>query len=328
MWQPVPWFVAGGLHSPEVARLLAYAATGGKEGVIEAGDCKVKALDIPATAVRVVPGGLAIRNRAAGAGGQSYFARNPEDEEVALTATGSGGPRTDLIIARIEDPQYSPWETPADPEAGPYVFSRVIEGVPADTSRVQQLAGHENDSADTLARVTRPASTGTVQAAHITDLRQLVQPRSHRILRAYQPVADNALNAVSPASESWPLSGGWSLAIPEWANRVVVVAQLAGISVAEPGVTGVIRIRLGDEGDADQMLSESTYYNMSNGGTDAQRIALVTGDELDVPSAYRGTFQRAVIRANISAAVPSVKRPTADTGSTVLLDLQFMEVPE
>ena len=54
----VPWFVGGGaLHSPEVARLLAHAATSGAAGVVTPADLAVSALPVPGASVRVAVGG-------------------------------------------------------------------------------------------------------------------------------------------------------------------------------------------------------------------------------------------------------------------------------
>jgi hypothetical protein len=163
MWSPVPWFVAGGDHPPEVARLLAYIASNGDEGVVESTDCKVVPLEVAGKGVRVMPGAVSIRNRAAGVGRQSYLAQSNEAETVPLTDVPSSGPRTDLIIARIEDPDYPgvPAIDPEDAAEGPYIATRVIEGVPANTTRIQDVAGYANYSAATLSRVTRPRTAGS-----------------------------------------------------------------------------------------------------------------------------------------------------------------------
>lgn len=220
-WDSVPWFVGGGAqHSPEVARLLAYAATGGAEGVVAPTDLKVTALDVPAGAVRVLPGAGMVLNRAAGGGQQTYAARLPVADEVEIAATGSASGRSDLIVAQIEDPFMpgEPWQAPADPAVGPYVFTRVIPNVPAGTTRLQDAPGFEGRSALTLARVDLPPSTGTVTAAMITDLRGLVAPRTKRVLvNAAMPAS--AANLTSGTFVDWP-TGGITVDVPSWAQKV------------------------------------------------------------------------------------------------------------
>lgn len=93
---------------------------------------------------------------------------------VAIAATGSAGGRSDLIVAQVEDPNMAgePWQTPTNPAVGPYIFTRVIPNVPAGTTSLRPL-GYSGRSAIVLARVDLPASTGTVTASMITDLREL-----------------------------------------------------------------------------------------------------------------------------------------------------------
>src|SRR5690606_29700444 len=128
-WDAVPWFVGGGAeHSPEVARLLAYAATGGAEGIVLPTDLRVAPLSAPGSGVRVLPGAAPVRTRASGGALQTYVARLPVANTVSISATGSGAGRSDLIVARIEDPYVAgtPYQEPENPASGPYVFTRVI----------------------------------------------------------------------------------------------------------------------------------------------------------------------------------------------------------
>lgn len=224
MWDSVPWFVGGGAeHSPEVARLLAYAALGGAEGVVSPGDLKVVPLDVPGTQVRVSDGAALILNRATGGDQQTYVARNPDYDTVDIASTGSSGGRSDLIVVRIEDPNMAgePWQQPADPTVGPYVFTRVIPNVPNTTTRLQDVAGYEGDSAYTLARIDIPASTGTITSGMIVDLRHLARPRSQRaVYSVANPKADLiALSSAWQALPSVPVTG---IQVPTWATHAVI----------------------------------------------------------------------------------------------------------
>ncbi|WP_348240077.1 hypothetical protein, partial [Salmonella enterica] len=87
---------------PEVARLLAYAATAGAKGIVTPGDIKVVPLDVPGSSVRVHAGACLIPSEAAGGAQQTYVGRNPSADTVSISATGSGSGRSDLIVARVE----------------------------------------------------------------------------------------------------------------------------------------------------------------------------------------------------------------------------------
>lgn len=323
MWDSVPWFVAGGRHMPEVERLLAYAATGGAEGVVQSGDAKVRQLAVPAASVRVMPGAVVVPNGAAGAASQSYLARNPEAEVVVMTATGSGGPRSDLIIARIEDPQYPGTSDPVDPEVGPYVFSRVIENVPSNTRRVQELAGHENDSAITLARVTRPASTGTVLDSHITDLRELATPRVRHEVRIANPVGSDSQDTTGVAGEVWPDEATWTITIPTWATAVRIVATWAQVYVlAGVGTAGWLWVLLGD-GDVNAVPTQQVRYDTASAGG-STRESFVCADEIDIPAGLRGKTVTVNLRAQKTSGDPALVADAA-CATSVLFD--FIEKP-
>lgn len=224
-WSGVPWFVGGGAqHAVEVARLLAYASTNGREGVVERGDCKVLATATPGNQVRVSSGGVVLKNYNAGAANQSYIGRNVGDDLITVPAQGSGSGRSDLLIARVEDPQYSPWPTPANPAAGPYIFTRLIPSVPNTTTSARQLG--LTYPAIALARIDIPASTSTITQAMIKDVRQLFWPQETRTITTYEPATNQQLLAV--AFSLWP-STQPTITIPEWATWVEMQMTLTGI---------------------------------------------------------------------------------------------------
>lgn len=279
MFDPVPWFVGGGAeHSPEVARLLAYVAAGDRAGVVSPGDCKVFAMDVPSNQARVAGGAVAVPNRAPSSGQQTYLMRNAGDAFVTLTETSSAGPRTDLIYVIVEDPQYPGNPSPADPATGPYCRVAVLEGVPAATRQLADVDATLTGYA--LALVTRPASTGIVEAGHITDLRGLLAPRTYtEVLTAIGPAA--AQQFPSPQAV-WPSTAKWSLRIPEWASRVSVIANLEGVSVAAAG-TGVLHVYYRD--------GSANLANINIRETGPAARGFTMGGQTTIPAAYRGTVQ-------------------------------------
>jgi hypothetical protein len=318
MWSPVPWFVAGGDHPPEVARLLAHVASGGDEGVIESTDCKVTPLLIAGKGVLVNPGAVSIPNRASGARRQSYLASSNVAETVTLSDTPSSGPRTDLIIARIEDPAYM-GTGPIDPEDaadGPYIFTRVVEGVPANTTRVQDVAGHANDSAITLARVTRPAQTGTVLQQHITDLREMAASRQHvdtkQISSSYQVLP-------SEGEWGWPLGdAGVSVAVPRWATHVEVICWISGI-VLEGAAAGDMRVHFG----GNELVGPWANFDENAAATVAnpQRFShMASMPRKALPAGWAGTARALFLGAR---RVGGSTNPRADGGTTIILQTTF-----
>jgi hypothetical protein len=250
-WDSVPWFVGGGAqHSPEVARLMAYAATSGAEGIVTPGDLKVRALAVPGGSVRVAAGAALVKNRATGGTSQTYVARNPIEDVVAIGPTGSGAGRVDLIVAQIEDPFMAgePWQNPSDPRVGPYVYTRVIPNVPAGTKSLQDIPAYSGRSAITLARVDIPASTGTITSAMITDLRKLALPRESRYVKII-PAGATDKDLTSSTFTFWPPSGNGvnsaiKLPVPSWATKAFIRMDVNSVAHVAPGFIGDLRIKL------------------------------------------------------------------------------------
>lgn len=318
-WDSVPWFVGGGAtHSPEVARLLAYAAVGGAEGIVGPSDLKVAPLSVPGTSVRVLSGAALILNRATGGAQQTYVARNPTVDTVPIALTGSSGGRSDLIVAQIEDPNMpgEPWQVPSDPAAGPYVFTRVIPNVPAGTLRLQDVPGYAGRSAITLARVDLPASTGTVTASMITDVRRLARPRTWR---STVSLSASGGNLASTASEvKWPAET-YDVDVPTWATRVVGQVTITGITQAAGSVETQHRLRFGPT-----LAGQTTYFASTE--TQGARQALTVPIDLVVPADLRGKRVNALVLSRRRSGAASF---AATSGSVnITYDLQFEETIE
>jgi hypothetical protein len=321
-WDSVPWFTEGGAeHSSEVARLLAYAAFGGAEGIVGIGDLRVQALATPGAAVQVLTGACAIRNRAAGGQYQAYAARMPAAEQVPIPATGAAA-RSDLIIARIENP-YSygeSWPNPSDPKVGPYVHTRVIPNVPKTTTSVRQV--RPNDSAITLARVDLPANTSSVTQAMITDLREMVQPRRLRVVRYMHGLrngGDAVGNIKNPAWEEFPEGCRWPIEIPEWATSATIIAtwgQLAQRNAKDS--YGYLRAAIGPR------VTPLINFDCDWSGN-TQRYTFVGGGTVSIPADLRGTVQNGVLQGSGNPSYTG--ELIADAGSGMIFDIEFVEDP-
>ena len=318
----VPYLVGGGFeHSAEVMRAMLAASTSGAEGIVNAGDFKVQPLSVPGTSVRVAPGNALIRNSYGGGGAQTYACRAGSETEVPIEATGSAGSRTDLIVARIDDPTYQGGAF--DPLTFEAARFEVIKGVPASTKTVAELG--LSYPAIALARVKLPASTGTVTAAMITDLRSVALPRIQRHLFTHN-LSNEETDAINPPvgdemGEAWP-NVFWNFTIPDWATRVRVRAILGGVRVEEksPNNYGNLFVRFGTV-----PTGFSTQYgrwdNSMAGGITRQTF--MVADDRTVPSSFRGIDTRAYIRATRKNNNSNV--PLLDTFSSISLDLEFYE---
>ena len=318
----VPYLVGGGFeHSAEVMRAMLAASTSGAEGIVTAGDFKVRPLAVPGTSVRVAPGNALIRNSYGGGQAQTYACRAGSETEVPIEATGSAGSRTDLIVARIDDPTYQGGAF--DPLTFEAARFEVIKGVPASTKAVAGLG--LSYPAIALARVKLPASTGTVTAAMITDLRSVALPRVQRHLFTHNLSVEET-DGINPPpgeemGEAWP-NVFWNFTIPDWATRVRVRAILGGVRVEEksPNNYGNLFVRFGTV-----PTGFSTQYgrwdNSMAGGVTRQTF--MVADDRTVPSSFRGIDTRAYIRATRKNDNRNV--PLLDTFSSISLDLEFYE---
>lgn len=320
-FDPVPWLVGGGAqHSPEVARLLAYASTGGAEGIVTPGDLKVTPTGVPSSSIRVLAGAGLILSRAAGGSQQTYVARNVSEDVVSIGATGSGSGRSDLIVARIEDPFMAgePWADPSDPKVGPYVYTRVIPNVSPTTTTAP--AG---SSAIVLARIDIPANTSTITAGMIKDLRKLALPRSSREVFMSAPAPEVAMNDTN--GTVWP-NFRPIVTVPAWATAAYVICTLSSIgqrggaaqglftAVLGGGLNGITGFRASNIGyDLDAPAAGGSRHTLVVGGgfTDVRSIA---GKEVYVQTEAR----------KINAAENPGYLITVD-GTQVLYDVQFYE---
>lgn len=309
---PVPWFIGGGAeHSPDVARMVAYAATGGSSGVLGNLDFLVTPLPVPGTSVRVAAGAAVIPNGyLAGPdfGKQSYIARAASVTDVPIAATGSGAGRSDLVVVRIDDPQFG-GQAPASVQNGPYDRFAVISNVAAGTTTLPTNLGYP---AVLLARIDLPPSTGTVLASHITNLRKVAQPRRTRDLYNTQPTLTTSISSVTVADLA-PQSNR-NIAIPSWASQVKIVGHIAGVRAITANITGNL---LGAFGSVAGIAGVAYDMDVTS------RATLMVADTLTIPAALRGTTQTLRLQANRTSGTGILR---TDQYTSVLWDVEFLEV--
>lgn len=327
----VPWFVGGGAKvNVGVARLLAFAAFGGAEGIIGPKDLQVREQSPTGTGVRVMPGACAILNRAPNVVYEAYAGRAQVAEDLQITATGAAE-RSDLIVARVEDPfeNGQPWTVPSqaaiDAETAKFIFPRVISGVDK-TATPRQILNTYGYSAIPLGMVTLPPNTSVVQQSHITDLRFLSQPQRAETLHIASPTADRPLTQT--AYGQWIVEANHQVTIPEWATHVRARAILGGVRYGGTGdnagagwnVVGNIRVDLGGV-----VTTAATVYNTSVASGNDRTTLIAGGGPLAIPTVNRGSTVTCKIEATKSTGNTSL---VADTGTTVMIDLTFTQRPE
>lgn len=330
-WQGVPWAIGahpgGTPETPaEAARTLAYQALGGREGPAAPPDCAVLPLAVPGAGVRIQPGVLGILNTFPGGRGQAYIVRQPDMEEVTLTATSSAGSRTDLIAVVVEDPQYPGQPVPADAAHGPYVRTRVFEGVAASTDSLSDVL--PNAAGYALALVTRPASTGTVQTSHITDLREMPRPRQSTVKKKLDVGDKGTWDEINAATwERYPNAAGWNVKVPSWATKCHLELRVTGSRVVNDGTDagsfrGRARLKLGSITSAEKILDPAIPDANKSRGFGYS----LADEDLPIPVADRGTvltLSAEAYRQSVTSGI--VVREHA--GTTVVATVTFIEAP-
>lgn len=331
-WDSVPWFVGGGAHhSPEVARLLAYAATAGAEGVVSPGDLKVAPLDTPGAAIRVLTGACLVPNLAASGTQQTYVGRNISEDVKGISSTGASIGRNDLIIAQVKDPFMpgEPWADPEDVTVGPYIFTEVIPNVAAsvvasNASATTYLRA-QGISGIPLGAVLLDPNTSVITT--VRDLRALARPRSSS--RQYGGPPDIPADVIYGSSPR-PVEAGdpysmialpgstYSVEIPTWATHMDVIAMSTGVIAgvyndpnAFPANQGATLVKVGS------MYGPLTNWDFRSGGN-VQLVATNTGQE--VPANLRGTTQPATLRVRMDTGQLGITR-----WSTVIFLVAFYE---
>ncbi len=217
-FDPVPLAIGGGaVHSDNVWRVAANIFSRDSQGIRRPGDFKVTQTGTASGTVNIAPGGMVLRN--AQAPGESYVGSAPTltTESRGLTTAGNH-----LIVARIIDPEFAPWQpsgTPGAPNVsvpnGPYFEPHVINGVSAATTLAEQVVTY---TAEALALVKNPTGAAAITDAMITDLRRLNQPRIGFDFDVQNTIGPEYVTTAETAWHQWPMNSK-SVFVPRWATH-------------------------------------------------------------------------------------------------------------
>lgn len=325
------WSIDGARHPGELLRAFAYAATGGREGIVVSSDCRVAPLGEPGPQVTAAAGALSMRNRSAGAVDQSYIAFNRALSYLDVAPTG-GSARSDLVIVRAKDPQYSPWKSivgTEDPATFQYVEPLIIQNVPVTTTSAAQL--NLGYSAYALARLDIPAGTTNIDVNMIKDLRTLIQPahdpNEARTVRVWQPPsAPLELLGVQTGARIWFPKTNELIACPLWATRMTLTVSMNGLLFRGSPCRGNIQAEYGWNSD-DTLLATQPVGFHHDAPYDS-RQTIVAAQTFKVPASFRGKAHYVRTGGIFDSSSQAGAKVIQDAWSTIIVDCQFEEVAD
>ena len=306
---PRPILTNGATHSAEQFRMLVRDLARGAEGVTEGDDLKVTQRGTPGAGVTISDGSGVVKGRVSTFQGH-YSVCNQGSDDLDIAATG-GSVRSDMVILRVEDPEY---EGTLDPEVDEVCYFQVISNVSSSATAIP-----DGRTGIPLARIDIPASTSTITNAMIHDIRKVANPRRDRTRSLDSPPA----LTEDSGDGNWRTLGGasapWSVPVPDWATKVIVSIDVAGLRLSTDPILGQIRFLLGAS-------LTGQAVNLDDDGTNVRRIAAMTADTLTLPSSgYRGTTQ--TLTPQFVGQTGEGGKIGWDSATTLLADVEFLEAP-
>lgn len=336
-----PYAIDGAQHSARLFRRQLQQASSGAAGISRPGDFKVLPLNVPGAGFRVSAGGVLIPSRDSGvAYRETYGVENDGEISVLdVPGTGSSGGRTDMVIVEVTDPsmQAVSYPVPDEPLTAAYSRVRVVQNVPANAKSIADVPALANVTGYACALIKWPASTGTITAAMITDLREVALPRSIRVLRninlTEKGTGDrqhiNVGGAYPLGGDTWPQeaenAGILDIEIPAWATHMAYT--LSWTQLNRRGGTGnaygQMWLQVGAHVDPDVWRGQNSQWDMDENAA-THNTSMFVSDTAKIPTALRGKIKRFYPRASllVGAAVAS---PACYWASSFSLDVTFEE---
>lgn len=309
---PRPLLTNGATHPAEQFRMMIRDMVSGAEGITEGDDLKVTELSTPGGGVQIADGSGVIRGRVQPLQGHYAVCNTGADTSVTIAANGGGSTRYDMVIVRVEDPQY---EGTLDPEVDEIAYFQVISSVGAAATAIP-----DGRTGIPLARIAIPPSTATITDAMITDLRQVAVPRRHRTVVTQSPGSISTGIGGSTSYSYFSTAAGVNIAVPDWATKAIIKVDVSPLRYALGNFFGKTSATFGASLVTQDILLDD------NQGTGVRRIPAIIADTLTIPSAYRGTTQLLRVQA-AGITNPQDGRIYVDSGTTIAYDVQFEEGP-
>jgi hypothetical protein len=304
-----PIMVNGATHPAEQFRMLVRDLANGSEGITQGDDLKVTQRSTPGGGVLVGDGSGIVRGRANAFQG-SYAACNTGAVDVPISATGGTG-RSDMLILRIEDPQY---EGTVNPATGQVAYFQIIPGVSGSATVIP-----DGRTGIPLARIDIPASTSTITNAMIVDLRKVANPRREFYQFIQSPSSlSTDISGTSGTYSNFSTAAGWSVAIPDWATTAILSMAVGQIRYNTAAFFGGLRATFGASLTVQPVVLDDNQSGVRRG-------TIVLGDTLTIPSGYRGTSQ--TLRFQACGSTGNVGKVGVDSSTTLMASVQFLEAP-
>lgn len=307
---PRPILINGATHSAQQFRLLVRDLARGNEGITEGDDLQVSQRLVAGAGVTVGDGSAVVQGRDDPFQGH-YAVANIGDTDVDIAATGSTG-RSDMLILRIEDPDYTDTLNPATDQIA---YFQIISNVSSAATTIP-----DGRTGIPLARIDIPPLTGTITDEMIHDLRTIANPRRDRSLYTQSPTsASNNIGGSSNSYSYFTTSPGWNIAVPSWASTVTVRLDIAGLRLTAGNIFGGFRATFGSVRALQPVIIDD------NQGSGTRRLNAICADTQDIPSSYRGTTQ--LLRVQFAGYSGNAGTVNIDTSSTLIADVEFFEAP-
>ncbi|TXS39695.1 hypothetical protein EAO77_36115 [Streptomyces sp. t39] len=308
-----PILTDGATHSAQQFRMLVRDLARGNEGITEGDDLKVTELDTPGGGVQISDGSGIVTGRVNAFQG-SYSVANVGVDTVDVAANGGGATRYDMVILRVEDPEY---EGTLDPAPGED-YINYFDVIPNVGSTATTIPG--GLTGIPLARIAIPAATSVITDGMITDLRKVANPRRERRLYVQTPTSSStAISGTSSTPTYFSTAAGWTIDVPEWATQAIISFSIGGLRLSSGDYYGNISATFGAA-----LVVEPVIVDDDQGGG-VRRPTHIMGDTLTIPDAYRGTSQ--LLRARGLAAAGNAGSMQIDASSTLIADVEFVEAP-
>lgn len=305
-----PILTNGATHPAQQFRMLVRDLARGAEGITQGDDLKVLQQSTPGGGVTVTDGSGVVKGRVNTFQGH-YSVCNIGSADVTIAPTGSGSGRSDMVILRIEDPEY---EGTLNPQTDQIAYFQVISNVSSSATAIP-----DGRTGIPLARIDIPASTSTITSSMIVDLRKVANPRRERNLLIQTPTAlSTNIGGTSGTWTNFSTAAGWSVAVPDWATTVVISLSAGQLRYNTGAFFGGLRATFGT-----QMTVQSVNLDDNTSGT--RRNTAVLGDTLPVNFSYRGTTQ--TLRFQACGYSGNSGYVGVDTASTLVADVEFFEAP-
>ncbi|MCX4885857.1 hypothetical protein [Streptomyces sp. NBC_00847] len=306
---PRPILTNGATHSAQQFRMLVRDLSRGAEGITEGDDLKVTQRSTPGGGITVGDGSAVIKGRDDAFQGH-YSVCNVGSVDVDIASTG-GTARSDMVIIRIEDPEYT---GTLDPAVDEIAYPQVISGVSSSATAIP-----DGRTGIPLARIDIPSSTATITDAMVHDLRKVANPRRDFTQLTQSPTAlSTDIGGTSGTFSNFSTAAGWPVAIPDWATTAILNLAVGQLRYNTDVYFGQIRATFGAS------LTVQAV-NLDDNDTGTRRGTVVLGDTLTIPSAYRGTSQ--TLRFQACGLSPNPGKVGVDGSTTLMAGIQFVEAP-